>query len=69
MSEEQDETTLEAKETHQNATSQLQNIAFDHPEVTQRIKEFYRDLTALDNILCNMFGATSFHPNKCSRYM
>ena len=51
ITEEQHENTLEARDIHQSTPTS--NLAVDDPDITQRIKQFYRDLTALDNVLCS----------------
>ena len=51
VTEEQHENTLEARDIHQSTPTS--NLAVDDPDITQRIKQFYRDLTALDNVLCS----------------
>lgn len=33
----------------------MSNLAVDDPDITQRIKQFYRDLTALENVLCSEY--------------
>ena len=51
ITEEQHENTLEARDIHQNTPTS--NLAVDDPDITKRIKQFNRDLTALDNVLCS----------------
>ena len=59
MNAEHSETALEdPRERHQisnhSLPSQFRNLAVDDPEITRRIQEFYRDLTTLENTLCNV---------------
>ena len=59
MNAEHSETALEdPRERHQipnhSLPSQFRNLAVDDPEITWRIQEFYRDLTTLENTLCNV---------------
>ena len=49
ITEEQHENTLEARDIHNSTLTS--NLAVDDPDIAQKIKQIFRDLTALDNVL------------------